>query len=116
MPQLYLLSYFDLFSPYLARVPPGSFLGSLVSHSQQSQVQGNQVTPLVQPGYVTNIFVGLPRPILSYFWPEFFPPGATVIKLFRSVIYGYLYYARVFLGQDRESLSMKNTLAYYENL
>ncbi len=42
-------------------------------------------------------------------------PGANVIKLFLSVMYGFSYKARVFLRLDQESLPMTNTLAFYEN-
>jgi hypothetical protein len=45
-----------------------------------------------------------------------FHPGANV-KLFLSVIYGFLYKAyRVFVRIDQKSLPITNTLAYYENL
>ncbi len=42
-------------------------------------------------------------------------PGANVIKLFLSVIYGFLYYARVFVRLDRKSSPVTNTLSYYKN-
>ncbi len=41
--------------------------------------------------------------------------GANVIKLFLSVIYGFLYLARVFVRLYWKSLPMTNTLAYYKN-
>jgi hypothetical protein len=40
-------------------------------------------------------------------------PGANVIKLFMSVIYGFSYYARVYVRLDQKSLPMTNTQAYY---
>ncbi len=43
------------------------------------------------------------------------PPGANVKKLFFSMIYGFLYQARVFVRLAQKSLQMTNTLAYYEN-
>ncbi len=42
-------------------------------------------------------------------------PGANVLKLFLSVIYGFLYIARMFVRLDCKSLSMTNTLAYYKS-
>ncbi len=42
-------------------------------------------------------------------------PGANVIKLFLSVIYGFLYKAREFLRLDLKSVPMTNTLANYDN-
>jgi hypothetical protein len=43
-------------------------------------------------------------------------PGANVIKLFLSVIYGFLYYVRVFVISKLFWSSLTNTVAYYENL
>ncbi len=43
-------------------------------------------------------------------------PGANVIKLFLSMIYGFLCLARVLLSLDWKSLPMTNALAYYEKL
>jgi hypothetical protein len=42
-------------------------------------------------------------------------PGANVIKLFWSVIYIFLYKARVFVRLGLKSLPRTNTVAYYEN-
>ncbi len=42
--------------------------------------------------------------------------GPNVKKLFTIVIYEYCYKARVFVRLDRKSLTMTNTLAYYEIL
>jgi len=43
------------------------------------------------------------------------PPGANVIKLFLSVIYGFSYLARVFVIGKLFWSSLTNTLAYHEN-
>ncbi len=45
-----------------------------------------------------------------------FPPGANVIKLLLSAIYGFSYKARVFVRLGLKSLPGTKTLAYYENL
>jgi hypothetical protein len=42
-------------------------------------------------------------------------PGLSVIKLFLSMIYGFLYKARVFVGLGWKSLPGTNILASYEN-
>ncbi len=42
-------------------------------------------------------------------------PGANVIKLFLSVIYGFSYLARVFVIGKLFWSSLTNTLAYHEN-
>jgi len=41
-------------------------------------------------------------------------PGLNDIKRFLSMIYGFLYLARVFVILDWKSLPVKNTLAYYK--
>jgi hypothetical protein len=42
-------------------------------------------------------------------------PGPNVIKLFLSVIYEFLYKARVFVRLGWKILPMTNTLDYYKN-
>jgi hypothetical protein len=57
--------------------------------------------------------------ILSLVWEHLnslsLSPGANVIKLFLSLIYGFSYKTRVFIRLVWKNLPMTITVAYYED-